>query len=77
VVDADEMMLIKVKMLTTKSISGRCCLETFEGSWNSSSHGALRLPVRPVAEAQGKGGVAPMDCACEGVYSRVGQACGE
>jgi hypothetical protein len=44
VVDADEMMLIKVKMLATKSISGRCCLETFEGSWNSWSHGALRLP---------------------------------
>jgi hypothetical protein len=34
-------------------------LETSEGSWNSSSHDALRLPVRPVAEAQGKGGVAP------------------
>jgi hypothetical protein len=77
VVDVDEMMLIKVKMLTTKSISGRCCLETFEGSWNSSSHGALRLPVRSVVEAQGKGGVAPMDYACEGVYSRGEHACGE
>jgi hypothetical protein len=50
VVDADEMMLIKVKMLATKSISGRCCLETFDGSWNSWSHGALRILVRPVAK---------------------------
>ena len=63
-VDADEMMLIKVKMLATKSISGRCCLGTFEGSWNSSSHDALRISVQPIAEAQGNGGVAQMDCAC-------------
>jgi hypothetical protein len=43
---------------------------TSEGSWNSSSHDALRLPVRPFAEAQGKGGVA-VDrlCNSEGVHS--------
>jgi hypothetical protein len=69
VVDADEMMLIKVKMLATKSISERCYLETFEGSWNSWIHDALRLLVRPIAKP--KGGVASMDCACEGVYSQV------
>jgi hypothetical protein len=62
VVDADEMMLIKVKLLATKSISGRCCLETFEGSWNSRSHGALRLPVRSVPATQGKGDWQPKDC---------------
>ena len=69
-VDADEMMLIKVKMLTTKSILGRCCLETFEGSWNSLSHGALRLPVRHVVEDKGKGGVAANGlCNSEGGHS--------
>jgi hypothetical protein len=45
-------------------------LETFEGSWNSWNHGALRLPVRPVVEAQGKGGVAVDGlCDSEGVHS--------
>jgi hypothetical protein len=45
-------------------------LETSEGSWNSSSHGALRLPVRPVAEAQGKGGVTTDGlCDSEGAHS--------
>ena len=45
-------------------------METSEGSWNSSSHGALRLLVQHIAEAQGKGGViADGLCDSEGVHS--------
>jgi hypothetical protein len=62
VVDTNEMMLIKVKLLATKSISGRCFLETFEGSWNSRSHGALRLSVWLVPTTQGKRDWQPKDC---------------
>jgi hypothetical protein len=62
VVDANEMMLIKFKLLATKSILGRCFLETFEGSWNSWSHGALRLLIRPVPATEGKGDWQPKDC---------------
>jgi hypothetical protein len=32
--------------------------------------------IQPVAETQ-RGRLALMDCACEGVYSRAEQACGE
>ena len=45
-------------------------METFEGSWNSGSHGALRLPFRHVVEAQGKGGVTTDGlCDSEGAHS--------
>ena len=37
---------------------------------------ALRLPD-PACCRDPEGRLAPMDCACEGVYSRAEQACGE
>jgi hypothetical protein len=37
---------------------------------------ALRLPD-PTCCRDPEGRLAPMDCACEGVYSRAEQACGE
>jgi hypothetical protein len=56
----------------------RVCWEVvFSQRESSTSYGALRIPDPACCRDPEREVKQPMDCACEGVYSRVEQACGE
>jgi hypothetical protein len=55
---------------------GVCWEEVFFQRESNTNYRALRLPDLACCQDP-EGGEALMDCACEGVYSRAEQACGE